>query len=159
MHTATWYRPEMQFRRAAAYILPVVMPLIIAAILLLTCSGCGGAARAADRANRSIATTLEAVNAAHEGFVEWDKLHQDEVLAASGSQEEYDAQIAGYRLERGKVTAAFVAAYSAIAAAAGLVPLAGAGKATIADLLAALEGVATATVDVKRAIDELRGRP
>lgn len=153
MHVATCYRSEMQFRRAVLHVLPVVMPIIIAAILLLTCSGCGGAAKAADRANRSIAATLEAVNAAHEGFVEWDKIHQDEVLAASGSQEEYDAKVAGYRLERGKVTQAFVAAYSTIAAAAGIVPLVGAGKATIADLLAALEGVADATVDVKRAID------
>jgi len=159
MYANGCYVAEMQFRRVVVTVVPVVVPLIIAGILLLTCSGCGGAATAADRANRSIAATLEAVNAAHEGFVEWDKAHQDEVLAASGSQEEYDAKIAAYRVDRGQVTQAFVAVYSTIAAAAGIVPLVGAGKATVADLLAALEGVADATVDVKRAIDELRKRP
>lgn len=146
----------MKYRRALLYVLPLLFPAAVIAILFLACCG-AGAATLSDRANRSLATTLDAVNATREGFLAWDEQHQADILAASSTQGEFEIRISGYRERRRAVVEAFVAAYTAIGAAAGLVGLVAADRATVADLITALEGVADAAVNIKRAIDRVKG--
>lgn len=88
--------------------------IYIAAILgLVLQSGCGPSAR-----DKTLSATLLSVNAARDGFVEWDKQYQESIVDAATSLEEGKDKLLAYREDRDIVLRAFEVAYRTIAVAA-----------------------------------------
>jgi hypothetical protein len=82
-------------------------------ILVLLLAACGANPR-----QEALQTSLTALNTARNGFVAWDKAHQQKIVAGAATYEEGKAAIDAYRAKRAKVVQGFVVAYSALAAAA-----------------------------------------
>lgn len=81
--------------------------------LVVMLAACGASSR-----ERSLRTTLAAVDASAAGFQTWDEQHQKEIVDKAQSADEATAALAVYRLRREQVIAAFAIAYEALAAAA-----------------------------------------
>jgi hypothetical protein len=125
------------------YILPIVLAL-----------GCGGASFA-EKAQHSLATALVATTQAKEAFTIYDLEHQKDLLEqAAGDPVVAAASVKAYRAKRAPVLAAFVVAYSAIAASATGLATAKDQKEKVA-VAALIADAVAATLDVKRAIEEL----
>jgi len=88
-------------------------PVVAVFLALVLIAGCGASAR-----ERAIHTALVSLDAARDGFVVWDKHHQDDIVAKATSLEAGTAALAAYRADRDTIVQAFVVAYSALAAAA-----------------------------------------
>lgn len=83
------------------------------AIVSLLVFACGPSAK-----EKTIRTTLVSVNAAREGFLEYDDKWQDAIIEHASSEEEGQRRLAEYREKRSHVVEAFVTAYLTIATAA-----------------------------------------
>jgi hypothetical protein len=94
-------------KRSTAY-----APLILAVFLALP--ACPGP----DAKQKALQTSLTALNAARDGFVVWDKHHQEKIVENATSLEQGKAALAAYRAKRAPVEQGFVIAYSALAVAA-----------------------------------------
>ena len=142
----------MNERRAQLAELTFVGVVLVAALLLQ----CGGSARS--RANETLHTALGATNAARDLFVQWDRQHQLDLVERASSREEGEAQLASYRKDRQAVVSNFAVAYSAIAAAATLVPLVDAGQRPFSELSVLVAEAVRAAIVVKTTIDSaMRG--
>jgi hypothetical protein len=87
-------------------------PLIL--VFLLALPACPGP----DAKQKALQTSLTALNAAREGFVAWDKNHQQKIVDDATSLDQGKAALAAYRTKRAPVEQGFVVAYSALAVAA-----------------------------------------
>jgi hypothetical protein len=83
-------------------------------VLLLALPACPGP----DSKQKALQTSLTALNAARDGFVAWDKSHQQKIVDGATSLEQGKAALAAYRAKREPVEQGFVVAYSALAVAA-----------------------------------------
>jgi len=59
-----------------------------------------------------------AVQAAEKGFLPWDKQHQQAILDAAPTREEYDKAIAAYRARQAEIATGITLAYKTLAIAA-----------------------------------------
>jgi hypothetical protein len=91
-------------RKRAAYLLPVVLLLAV---------GCGP-----DAKQKALRHTLTGLNAARDGFVAWDHVHQQGIVDDATSLEDGKAKLKAYRTKRDKLVIAFEIAYRAVAVAA-----------------------------------------
>jgi hypothetical protein len=92
-------------RNRAVYLLPL--------ILLLLAGACGPNAK-----QKALRTTLVSVNAARDGFVTWDYVHQQGIVDDATSLEDGKAKLKAYREKREKAVISFEIAYRALAVAA-----------------------------------------
>jgi hypothetical protein len=99
-------------RRFAA--LSVATMTVLAMVIVLVQAGCGGPSKRA----RTLQTVLVSVNAARDGFAEFDRQQQQHVLEAAPTREEYLAEIEAYKKARQPVLEYFEVAYRALAVAA-----------------------------------------
>lgn len=129
--------------------------LVITSLLVIF-AACGDAA---SRADTTLATSLAATNAARDAFVSWDEEHQLDIVHRASTPEAAQEALRTYRNTRQKVIQAFTSAYTTIAAAAALIPLVDAGKASEVELLRLLADAAQATALAKQAIESIRGDP
>lgn len=100
------------------------------------------AACSATAYQHALDVSLASLNAARDSFTTWDKEHQTELVEAATTKEEAKASLAEYRKTRARVTAAFIAAYGAIAVASV--------KADAASITAAGEAVVTVYTELKK---------
>ena len=128
-----------------------IAPVALVALLVI---GCGGGSFV-DKADKTLATSLAATNAARDEFLRWDALHQLELVDAATTEVEAEAALATYRKKRAPVVKAFAVAYSAIAAAAAIVPLVQEGTKPKRDLVELLSDAVTAALAVKSVIEAL----
>lgn len=123
--------------------------------LVLILAACGGSFT--DRANKTLATSLAATNAARDQFLAWDKAHQLELVDGSTTKDEAEAKLAAYRMKRQPVLKAFTLAYTAIGAAAATIPLVDKGIKREFDLIPLLADAVVAVTAIKEGYDALRG--
>ncbi len=93
----------------------------MAVTLLVACIGItsaifGGCAASQRRDN--LHAQLVSVNVARDGFVEWDALHQLEIVSGATTLADGQARLVTYRGARVQITNAFELAYRALAVAA-----------------------------------------
>ena len=86
-----------------------VLPLLF--VLATACSS-------PDSRQKALKTSLTALNAARDGFVSWDKAHQQQIVADAETYEAGKKALEAYRHKRESIVYGFSAAYSALAAAA-----------------------------------------
>jgi hypothetical protein len=91
--------------KRVAWLLPV--------LLLIAVSNCGP-----DAKQKALRTTLTGLNAARDGFVAWDYVHQQGIVDSAVSLEDGKAKLKDYRTKREKVVISFELAYRALAVAA-----------------------------------------
>ena len=82
-------------------------------VLLAVAAGCGPNAR-----QKALKTSVTALNAARDGFVQWDKHKQAQIVEDATSLDEGKAALKTYRDKRGPVLEGFTVAYAALALAA-----------------------------------------
>lgn len=87
----------------------------LAVFALVALIACGASTR-----QKTITTTLHALDTAEAAFVDFDGKHQLELVSASTSLADGQAKLASYRKDRDKVGQTIVFAYRAVAAAAQL---------------------------------------
>lgn len=127
-----------------------------AAIVVVLLVACGGGSFT-DKANKTLATSLAATNAARDQFLAWDKAHQLELVDGSTTKDEAQAKLAAYRMKRQPMLKAFTMAYTAIGAAAAMLPLIDKGIKKEFDLIPLLSDAVSAALAVKEGYDALRG--
>ncbi len=93
------------------------MPALILHSLLFACLLLGAACNKDQRVN-TIHASIVALDAARDGFVQWDHDHQMSIVDAATSREEGAAKLAAYRKKRQDVLDGFQIAYRALALAA-----------------------------------------
>ncbi len=128
------------------------------ATLWVVLSACGGGS-IIKQADKSLSVALSATNAARDNFVAYDKNHQLTIVDNATTREEGEAAQKAYRGERDAVLRAFTAAYSAIAAAAAIIPLIEKGDKKERDLRALLADALKAAISVKDAVDLIQKGP
>ncbi len=79
----------------------------------VSATACGPNAR-----QTALKTSLTALNAARDGFVQWDKQKQTKIVADAKTLEDGKKALADYRSKRAPVIEGFTVAYSALALAA-----------------------------------------
>ncbi len=104
-------------------------------LAMFACGGCGASRE------KTLNTTLTAVNAAREGFMAWDEAHQTAIVERATSLESGRAELVAYREKQAKVVHAIVTAYVTIGLAAS-----GDGS---------LQALVSAMVNLKREVDAL----
>jgi hypothetical protein len=125
------------------------------AALLILCA-CSSAPKQQTAAH--LATALSATNAARESFVDYDKSHQIHLVSSSTNAAEVKERISAYRAKRQIVVRAFTIAYSTISAAGtALAAIEHQKKGADLDVATMLLDATHAVLDVKRAIDALKG--
>ena len=67
---------------------------------------------------KTLKTTLVSLNAARDGFVTWDRLHQEQIIKDAPSLAEGKSALATYREARQPVSLVFEVAYRGLAVAA-----------------------------------------
>lgn len=82
-------------------------------VFCLLATACGP-----DAKQKALRTTLTGLNAARDGFVAWDYVHQQGIVDDATSLEEGKANLKAYREKRDKVVIAFEIAYRSVAVAA-----------------------------------------
>jgi hypothetical protein len=112
-------------------------------LLTLTLGACGASSR-----ERALRSSLASVNTAQQGFLAWDKTHQDQIVQHATSLEGGTVAIQIYRARREAISLAFEVAYKAIAVAAL--------EATEANATAAIMAVADLYVAIKRLQEQQR---
>ena len=70
-----------------------------------------------DRAN-TLRVSLTALNTARDGFIDWDRHHQMQIVETSKTRDEAESALFAYRERRKPVIEGFEAAYRALAVAA-----------------------------------------
>jgi hypothetical protein len=115
----------------------VILPITMVAVCLIACS-------ASQRAD-TLRGTLIAVNAARDGFVAWDRQHQNQLVGKANSQQEAEQWLDDYRAKRTPVINTFEVVYRALALAAT--------QTDQPSLIAALN----TSADLIEAINKLRG--
>jgi hypothetical protein len=80
-----------------------------------TSSGCGPSAY-----QKTVRASLLVTDAAHDGFIAYDRERQAAIIEAATSKEQGQAELHAYRERRGRLVELFDATYRAIAAAAVL---------------------------------------
>lgn len=126
-----------------------IAPVALVALLIV---GCGGGSFV-DKADKTLATSLAATNGARDEFLRWDALHQLELVDAATTEVEAEAALATYRKKRAPVVKAFTIAYSAIAAAAAILPLVEKGTKPERDLVKLLSDAVMAALAVKAVVE------
>lgn len=116
-------------------------PLRLLSLLVIVASlaACGASAR-----ERTINTTLAAVNEARTAFVVFDRGAQAAIVATSTSFEQGDTALRAYRAKREIVVDSFSFAYKAIATAATLKD-----ARSLSDMITAVAGVLDAVRDFR----------
>lgn len=95
----------------------LVGPLLAATLctiglaIMAVSGGCSGR-------QKTLRASLVAVDAARDGFVEWDKQHQLQIVEKATSKEEGRAKLDEYRTNREPIITGFEVVYRAIALAA-----------------------------------------
>lgn len=102
-------------------------------VVLLVACACGG--KTVSRATETLRLAHGATNAAQAAFVEWDSAHQESLVGRAKTAEDARAAVDAYRRKRAHVMRSFAVAYSAIAAAATLIPLVDSGKRSVGELV------------------------
>jgi hypothetical protein len=100
----------------------VIMPsttaygLALVCGLLFLCTMMG----ACNRSQRTdtLRASIVSVNAARDGFLQWDRAHQASIVGAATSRETGEQALASYRHEREPIVNGFSVAYRALALAA-----------------------------------------
>lgn len=87
--------------------------ILIGLMLIQLIGGCGPSTR-----DKAMSTTLLAVNSARDGFIEWDRHHQNALADSATSIEDGMAKLEAYRAKREVVLSAFEVAYRALAVVA-----------------------------------------
>lgn len=113
--------------------------LIAVALVACACSG-----SVAERSRHTLEMAQGATNAARAAFVDWDAAHQAQIVSRATSLDAGKAALAAYRARRAVVMHGFATSYSAIAAAATLLPLVAAGKRSEAELVVLVVAAADA---------------
>lgn len=93
-------------------LLRVNVALIVLVMLAPTVAGCDHNSR-----QKTLRTSLIAVNVARDGFETWEDTRQDQIIAAATTKEEGQRKLAEFRAELDKIYAALPTVYSAIAVA------------------------------------------
>jgi hypothetical protein len=88
---------------------------VVLLVPILLVLACGASAR-----ETAIKTSLAVVDTARDGFVTWDRLHQEELFKGAASGDDARHLVLAYREKREPVLLAFEVAYKAIAHAAVL---------------------------------------
>lgn len=101
--------------------------LAVGAVLVLVAASCGGPNQLA-RAERGLAASFQAVNAARDGFSTWSKAEQDRIVEGATSLEDGKVKLAEHRKRREAVFRAFGAAYISIGLASSALLLYDAGR-------------------------------
>lgn len=85
--------------------------------------------------------TVLAVNAARDGFLAWDRAHQDSIVQAATTREEAERKLAEYRKSQDKIRDGFTVAYETLAVAATQTDDASLSSAirAVSDLMAAIQ--------------------
>ena len=97
--------------RGLGWVLGFVLFLAVAVYL----AGCGASVR-----EKTVNTTLVAINEACTSFTAYDVAHQKQILAASPDRTTFDAALTAWKAKRDKVKALCKAAFDADSAAATL---------------------------------------
>lgn len=84
-------------------------------ILIFALVACGASQR-----QKTIATTLHAVDVAETAFLAFDKQHQLDLVGHAANRDDGERKLTEWRAERESINKGFVGAYRAIAAAATL---------------------------------------
>jgi hypothetical protein len=84
-------------------------------VIAVSALGCGASAR-----QKTLATTLVALDGASSTLVAYDQQHQAAIVAGATSLEDGKAKLAAWRADRTKIVDALAAAYRALALAATL---------------------------------------
>lgn len=88
-------------------------PLLLACVVAIAATyGCAASAR-----ETAIKSSLVSVDAARDGFLAYDRIHELDLVAKSTSADDAKAQLAAYQAKRARLDALFVAAYHGMAAA------------------------------------------
>lgn len=87
--------------------------LIILIVVPLILSACGP-----NQQQKALRVALTSVNVARDGFLAWDREHQQAVVDRAANADQARARLDAYRRERNAVSAAFETAYKVIAIAA-----------------------------------------
>lgn len=90
-----------------------VFAAIVLILTMLAGQGCGANAR-----QQALRTALTGLNAARDGFVVWDDIHQQSIVDKATSLEDGQAKLRDYRAGREKIVLGFEAAYKLLAIAA-----------------------------------------
>lgn len=112
----------------------------LVALCTMGVTGCGPNAR-----EKALHTSLISLNAARDGFVQWDKHKQEQIVEKAQSLEEGKAALKTYRAKRTAIVEGFTVAYSALALAA------------LDDNMARLTEAITAAAAVYRLIKSMTG--
>ena len=122
--------------------------------VLFWVAACG--ANFTDKAHKTLATSLIATNAARDGFVEWDHMHQLKIVEAAQTRMEAETALATYRAKRKMVLQSFLGAYTTIAAALAILPLIERGTKGDGELTPLLLDAVRAVIAVKAALKEIQ---
>lgn len=104
--------------------------------LALVASACGASQR-----EKTLKTSLVAVNATRDTWLAYDDVRQDQIIAKATSFESGKAELGEYRETQAKIVGLFVSAYRAIGVAA-----------VLADDDASLQSAITAVGELTRAV-------
>ena len=106
----------LPIRRSVAPTPSTAYGLAVVCLLLFGCAMMG----ACNRSQRTdtLRASIISVNAARDGFLQWDRTHQHELVAAATSRDQAEQSLATYRREREPVVNGFEVAYRALALAA-----------------------------------------
>lgn len=85
-------------------------------VVIALIAGCGPSAE--QKRQTTLRYTLTGVNAARDGFVAWDQVHQDQIAESASSLAEGEKALAEYRAKRAFVEKAFEGVYRSVAVAA-----------------------------------------
>jgi len=95
--------------------MPRATPILTTALVLLsiTALACGASARM-----KTLEATVISVDTARDGFLSWNKSHEQAIVASAQNREQALSNVAAYYEARGPVVEGFQLAYRAIALAA-----------------------------------------
>lgn len=91
--------------------IPFALLLVILLGFLPSCGGAG-------KHENTLKASLISLNAARDGFVAWDREHQDQIVREAPTYVEGRQRLDDYRKDRERVVAGFEIAYRALAVAA-----------------------------------------
>lgn len=114
---------------------------------------------AGNKSQKAVTTAFAAVQAADDNFVAWDAERQLQIIDEATSREEAELALSDHRRRQAAVLEAFTYAYSTIAAAASATALIAKGEKFDGDVDALKMAALRAVLQVKAAIDAMKGSP
>lgn len=90
----------------------LVLSLVMMAAILAPLAACGGSAH-----EKTLQVSFVALNATRDGFTEWSRDHQEQIVEHATSADEAKTKVAAFRATRTKVVDAFLVAYAAFSLA------------------------------------------